>query len=502
MKIKIFNRKNLIVAIAGFLFIAQSGCKKHLDINHDPNFPTLDQGNPSLVFPVGVLATIGETGGDLAIAGGLLSQFFAQASLAQQYTDVDSYNMPTTDRFVNGPWDLIYPSGLKNFQYVIDHAKASGDWNFYLLGTVMKAYAAEVLVDMHDQIPYFEALQGTGNLNPKFDDGYAIYTDLLSSIDTALSKDFSASTNTAPGTQDLVFGGDMQKWKDFANTLKLKMYLRMINAHADVAMAGITALYSSGATFLTTDAAVTNFVDAPGLDNPLYEMNKRQLNTPNNLRASTTFVSWLNENNDPRIVYYYQGPTTSINQGDYQNNNATYQDAKTFRNIDHTEATDPVEFISLAESYFLQAEADVRYFGGVNAKSLYDQGVLAAFASTGNDGSSFIAPGGAYEWGNEKEGGVVLDPIAQIIRQKWASCAYGCHGIEAFFEKNRTGFPATSPVYSDDPNYIPGQLVIVKNSVLAAGQVPKRFVFPYSETTINSNAPAVVPITTPVWWGK
>lgn len=499
---KMFNKISLIIAIVACMDIALISCKKHLDVNHDPNFPTLDQGNPSLVFPVGVLATIGETGGDLAIAGGLLSQYFAQASLAQQYTDVDSYNMPTTDRFVNGPWDVMFPSGLKNFQYVIDHAKTSGDWNFYLMGTVMKAYTTEVLVDMYDKIPYFEALKGTGNLNPKFDDGYAIYTDLLSGIDTALNKDFSASTNSAPGKQDLVFGGDMQKWIDFANTLKLKMYLRMVNAHPDVAMAGITALYNDGATFLTTDAAVTNFSDAPGLDNPAYEMNKRQLNTPNNLRASTTFVSWLTANNDPRIIYYYQGNTTSVNQGDYQNNNANYQAAKTFRNTDHTEATDPVEFISLAESYFLQAEADVRYFGGNNAKSLYDQGVLAAFAETGNNGSSFIAPGGAYEWGNEKEGGVKLDPIAQIIRQKWAALAYGEHGIEAFFEKNRTGYPATSPVYSDNPNYIPGQLVVVKNSVLPSGQMPKRFVFPNSETTINTNSPALVPITTPVWWGK
>src|SRR5947207_9695831 len=154
-------------------------------------------------------------------------------------------------------------------------------------------------------------------------------------------------------------------------------------------------------------------------------MKKLQLHTPNNLRASTTFLSWLNENSDPRIVYYYQGPTTSINQGDYQNNNPTYQAAKTFRNTDHTEATDPVEFISAAESYFLQAEADVRYFGGANAKSLYDQGVLGAFAETGYDGSSFVAPVGAYEWGNEKEGGVALEPIAQIIRQKWAGLAFG-----------------------------------------------------------------------------
>ncbi len=500
---KIFRKRNLIVAGLILMYATQTGCKKQLDINHDPNFPTLDQGNPSLVFPVGVLATIGETGGDLAIAGGMLSQYFTQASLAQQYTDVDSYNMPTTDRFVNGPWDLMFPSGLKNFQYVIDHAQASENWNFYLMGTVMKAYTTEVLVDLYDQIPYSEALQGSGNLNPKFDDGYSIYTDLLKSLDTALSKDFSASTNTAPGVQDLVFNGDMEKWIEFANTLKLKMYLRMVNAHADVAMAGINSLYNSGATFLTTDAAVANFIDAPGLDNPLYEMNKRQLNTPNNLRASTTFVSWLVENNDPRITYYFQvNNPNSINQGDFTNNNSTYQSASTFRNSDHSEATDPVEFISLAESYFLQAEADERYFGGTNAKSLYDQGVLAAFAATGDNGTSFVAPGGAYEWGNEKEDGVTLGPIEQIIRQKWASCAFGCHGIEAFFEKNRTGFPASSSVYSTDPNYIPGQLVIVKNSVLPPGQVPKRLVFPYTETTINNNSPAVVPITTPVWWGQ
>jgi hypothetical protein len=317
-----------------------------------------------------------------------------------------------------------------------------------------------------------------------------------------LGKDLTASSNSVPGAQDLVFNGDMTKWVEFANTLKLKMYLRMVNAHPDVAQAGITALYSSGAPFLTSDASVTNFTDAPGLDNPAFEMNKRQLNTPNNLRASTTFVSWLTDNNDPRIDYFFGGPTTSINQGDYAANNASYQAAATFRLSDHSEALDPVEFISLAESYFLQAEADMRYFGGANTKALYDQGVLAAFAATGNDGSSFIAPGGAYEWGSEEEGGVPLQPLAQIIRQKWASCAYGCHGIESFFEKNRTGYPATSPVYSDDPSYVPGQLVIVKNSVLAAGQMPKRFAFPYTETTINTNSPAAVPITTPVWWGQ
>ena len=498
MKVKILNKKIFIAAgILGVFFVG-SGCKKQLDINQDPNNPTLAQGTPALVFPAAVVATAAKTGGDLALIGGLWSQYYTQSSSANQYTNFDSYNLPTTDATINSIYTVLFTNGLKNYQYVIDNAKKASDWNFYLMGTVMKAYTAGVLVDLFDKIPYSQALLGTGNLNPAFDDGYTIYTNLISSIDTALSEDFTAGTNSLPGKADLVFGGNMGQWIAFANTLKLKLYLRMINAHPDVATTGITALYTSGAAFLTTDAAVTNYVDIPNQDNPMYEQNIRALNTNSNLRASTTFVSWLKASNDPRIKDFF-GATNpnSINQGDYEQNPAVYQTSAIF-----VEApTDPVEFISAAESYFLQAEARVRYFGSGGAQALYESGVTAAFAAVGEDASSFIAPGGAYAWGNEFEGGVKLDSIAQIIRQKWASDVYGCHGIEAFFDKNRTGLPPTSPVYSTDINYVPGQWVIVRNSVLGAGLMPKRFVYPYNETSRNTNAPqTIVPITTGVWW--
>ncbi|HUZ60588.1 MAG TPA: SusD/RagB family nutrient-binding outer membrane lipoprotein [Hanamia sp.] len=497
MKMNIFyNQKKLIgLGLIGILLVISSGCKKQLNINQNPNFPTLAQGNPSLVFPVAVLATTGKVGGDLAIVGGMWSQYFTQAALANQYTDIDSYNMPATGIYVNQSYDIMFSSGLKNYQYVIDQSQASGDWIYYLMATVMKAYTTEVLVDLYDKIPYSDALKGAGDLNPKFDEGDSIYQDLLSSIDTALSKDFTASTNSVPGTQDLIFNGNLNNWIEFANTLKLKMYLRMVNANPSEAEAGITAMYNNGATFLNEDAAVTNFTNAPGLDNPFFEQNQRQLNTTTNIRASTTFVSWLEANHDPRIEYYFGSATpNSINQGDYHGSDPSYQTAPVFAQS----PTDPVEFISLPESYFLQAEADLRYFGGLNTQFLYNQGVLAAFAQLGLDGSSFIAPGGAYAF---PVSGTMDQKLEAIIVQKWASCAYGCHGIEAYFEKNRTGYPVSSPVYSTDPSYIPGQLVIAKNSVLPAGMVPKRFVFPYDETSRNTNSPAPVPSTTKVWWG-
>jgi len=359
----------------------------------------------------------------------------------------------------------------------------------------MKAYTAEVLVDLYDKVPYFEALQGTSNLNPHFDDGYTVYEDLLKGIDSALGKDFSASTNTVPGTADLVFGGDMNKWKRFAYTLELKIYLRMINAKPSEAQSGVQKLYTAGGTFLQNDAGVFGFTDAPGQDNPLYEQNVRELNTSTNLRASRTFVSFLRANSDTRIISYF-GSTTpnSINQGDYLGTDPTYSSAAVFVQ----KPTDPVVFISYAESLFLQAEARERFYGGDQSQQLYNSGVIASFSSVGQNGATYVAPGGVYVY---PTAGTLDQKIEAITTQKWASLPYGVHFIEGFFEKQRTGFPRSSTVYSTDPSYVPGQFVVSKNSVLGQS-LPRRLTFPDVEVSRNSNAPSLVPITTSVWWAK
>jgi hypothetical protein len=182
-----------------------------------------------------------------------------------------------------------------------------------------------------------------------------------------------------------------------------------------------------------------------------------------------------------------------IDQGNYLSNNPVYKTATTF--VQH--ATDPVQFISGPESYFMQAEARERYYGGDQAQALYNAGVEAAFAVYGFDATSYIAPGGAYEY---PTGGTLDEKIDAIITQKWASMP-GSHSLEAWMERNRTGFPKTSPVYSTDPTYIAGQFVVSATSVIG-NAFPKRIVFPDNERTRNTNTPAQVPITTPVWWGQ
>ncbi len=499
MKMRILRRPIVSVFLLSALFLG-SACKKQLDINVDPTLPAYNLGTPKLVFPAAVLATAGRTGGDLAILGGIWGQYVTQSAVSNQYKYIDAYNVKNTD--LNGQYSGLYAGGLKNYQFVIDKARASQDWNFFLMATVMKAYTTEVLVDLYDQIPYFQALQGASNLNPKFDDGYTIYRDLLSSLDSALTKDFSASSNTIlAGTPDanvdLVFAGNINSWKQFAYTLELKMYLRMVNAKPDDAKTGVQKLYAANATFLTSNAAISSFTDATSKSNPLYEQNIRQLNSPDNLRASRTMVSFLQAKSDPRIVAYYGSTTAgSINQGDYAGTDASYPTAA--RLVE--KATDPVVFISAAESNLLQAEARERYYAGDFSRSFYNTGVLAAFTAFGSNGATFVATGGAYEY--PAAGAALETKIEAISVQKWISFAYGVHFLEGFFEKNRTGYPRTSTVYSTDANYVPGQFVISKNSVLTGGQLPKRLVFPDVEKSRNTSTPAAVPINTPVWWAK
>jgi hypothetical protein len=482
-------KKSLYIFVTAFS-VTLFGCKKQLDINVDPNYPLVTQGSPKLVFPAAVMSTVGRVGGELNIIGGIWSQFYTQSWSSSQYRTIDAYNLQSSD--YTGSYSELFSGGLNNYQYVLDSAKAQGDWNFYLMGTVMKAYTVQVLADLYDKIPYSQSLQGKANLNPAFDDGYSIYTDLLGKIDDALGKDFTATTNTDPGTSDLIFGGDMDKWTQFANTLKLKIYLRMVNAKPAEAQAGIQKLYSDGATFLDADAAVTQFSATPDKQNPFYAYNIQRLNTTTNLRASKTFVSWLQANSDPRILFYFNSATPGVmNQGDYL---STY--GRTAVLVQ--KPTDPVELISTAESYFLQAEARLRYYSGDKTEDLYNQGVEAAFAETGKDGSSFVAPGGAYEF---PVAGSQDNKLEAIIVQKWASLAYGTHSLEAFFERNRTGYPKTSAVYSNVAGYIPGQLVYSPTGV-TGGAFPKRLVYPNVERSRNKNTPAEVPLTTPVWWAK
>jgi len=487
-------KKIAIVFIAVLTFGIVS-CSDFLDVNTDPNnAPT---STPALTLPAAIASSASCFAGYYNILGGFWVQYWTQDNGSNQYKDIDAYNIQQST--LNTTFSEMYSGALNDYKFVREQSKATGDWNLYLMGTVMQAYSFQLLADIYDQIPLDEALQGAGNPNPHYLSGQQVYDTLIARIDDALSKDFSALTNTNPGESDILFGGNISKWKRFANTLKLKIYLRQIYARPDVADAGIKALFSSGATFLEDDAAMTQFIDQENKSNPLYEMDQRKLNTKQNIKGSKTFIDFLLDAQDPRIgkLFIPNAKKTFIGlpQGDFGVPTTVIDPATICRA--RITATEPVYFLSKAESYFLQSEAAARGYGG-DDEALYVSGISASFdqLDTLDASATLTAPGGPYAYPSS---GNFDAKLKAIITQKWIALA-GFEGAEAFSERNRTHYPAYSDVTYGDSGYELGDLVYPIGGVTGTGIFPKRLLFPETERTRNINTPAQVPATTKIWW--
>jgi hypothetical protein len=464
-----------------------SSCQDFLDVNNDPN--KANTATPALTLSAGI-ASATRLGVYYNIMGGMWVEYWTQDNGSNQYKAFDAFNIQQTTN--NTEYNELYSGSLEDLEYTRKSAKASGDWNLYLMGTVMQAYVFQMLVDLYDEIPFDEALQGSLNTKPNFRPGPEVYDSLIARLDYALSKDFTLLTNTDPGIADFVFSGDVDQWKKFANTLKLKIYLRQVYARPDVASAGIQAMYASGAEFLDTDAAMTQFVDQENKSNPLYETDQRKTNTKQNIKASKTFMDWLQANDDPRVDELFIAGTSGqrgLEQGNFGVPTTVIVPATISRAL--INATDPVYFISESESYFLQAEAALRGYSGESAATLYTKGVDAAFERFD------LSNPGIYPYPN----GTTEENLEAIATQKWAAFA-GIEGLEAFFERNRLGYPEYNNGGYTSPDYQVGQLVYPIGGSTGVGNYPKRLLFPQTERTRNPNTPAEVPFTSKVWWDK
>jgi hypothetical protein len=320
-----------------------------------------------------------------------------------------------------------------------------------------------------------------------------VYDSLIVRLNKALALPLAPSL---PATQgDVVFGGNLEQWVQFANTLKLKIYLRQVYARPEVAQAGISALYAAGANFLASDASLDFFRDATSQRNPLFEQDQSTaLNTNQNLRAATTLFTFLQANGDPRLeANYIPGTTGQKAMEPGTSSIPTTQLAPASVSRARINPTDPVYFISLPESYFLQAEAVLRGLGAGNAETLYNQGIDASFAQMG-----VTRPAGLYPF---PATGTFEEQLEAIIQQKWVALAGTKQGLEAFLERNRTNYPRTSPVRATNAAYVPGQITFPVEAVTPGQTFPKRLIWPSYERTRNRvNTPAQEPVTKEVWW--
>jgi hypothetical protein len=501
---------NIGMAVA-LTFFATSCGKDFLDVNTDPNNANVVE--PELVLPAAISSSSSAIGGEYAILGGIWSQYWTQNNGSNQYKTIDAFNLRPLD--FNARWQEMFAGALNDYKYVKTKATAANNWNLNLIATLMQSYSYQVLADLYDQIPFDESLKGDeDNLNPVYASGQQVYDGLITRIDEAMQKPVGG--NASAGGSDVIFGGAMNQWVRFGNTLKLKIYLRQSEARPSVAEAGVRALYSGGGNFLNVAAAQTGWQDQTNKRNPLYEMDQSPaLNTNQNLKASNTLFSFLVAKNDPRLeALYWPGSAgqKGMEQGNF--NASTTALVPTTVSRARITPTAPVYYFSAAEVLFLQAEAAVRGWGSGDAEILYENGVRASFAQLATEMASSFPGDTTFVNINQAVANTLLDStyafpasgtqaqkLEAIITQKWVALAGTYQGLEAFLERNRTDIPKTSAVpRTTSAGYIPSQFVFPIEAVTPPGKFAKRLIFPEFERTRNTNTPAQVPLTTNVWW--
>jgi len=490
MKTKIQKSKYtlLLVLLIGILGI--SGCKKFLDINQNPNNP--DTAEPSLLLPT-VEAAVGQiVGNGFQVYGGMWSQYWTQSPNSSQYKTIDQYNLANTafDR----PWLTLYRNALINCNLIIN-SKGSSLESMKGMAYILKAYTYQLTTDAFGDVPLSQALNPSLYGSPKYDSQALVYDSIFNYIDKGVALLGVASTS--PGAQDIIFQGDVPSWKAFANTLKLRAYLRIVKADPTKASAGIKALYATNPTFLTKDAAI-KYSSIGGNENPLYN-EMLALGKVQNLVASSTAFNAFKRNSDPRVSKFYDladGQTTlnAIAQGTFATSGVvkvvSIPSTLTGGNAANSgSATAPVKLISLSESFFLQAEAVARTYATGTVSTLLNSGVQASFVATGLTAADATAYFAAAPDGQAALTAATTpeDLVKVIVTQKYyAMC--GTQGFEAWTEYRRTGYPDF--------------LVVSAASNIGAGRTPLRLLYSSAESTSNLNFPGNVVIYTPVWWDK
>ncbi len=470
----IMKRSILFRATALVALLVLGGCGDGLtDLNENPNGPT--EVDARYLFPNATIDAVG-----LAFGTSLnmdLTELWVQHFAESQYSTEDRYDL--ADSRVSGLWSGFYAGPLQDFYQVIQKGEAAGQPNVAALGRIMQSWTFSIVTDLWGDVGYSDALQGLRNpenMTPAYDPQQAIYAGMLEELKRAsagLDPDAPAF-----GAADLIYGGDVARWHRFANSLRLRLAMRLSEADPATAKLEFTAALADGVFESNDDNAALVYLDDGINVNPIFDYQRSR----DDHAVSATLVNTLQARLDPRLAVY----ANENEFGTYAGMpNGTTDPEIPFDSISRigdafASPTSPAVLMSYAEVLFLRAEAAARGWIAGDPAALYRAAITASMEQ--------------YDIGNAEISEYLAQPtvaytgLRSIGVQKWIAL-YG-NGPEAYAEWRRTGYPVLEP----GPDAL-------------ADAIPVRLPYPSSEQSLNStNLQAAISrqggatMSDPLWW--
>lgn len=417
-------------------------------------------------------------------------------------------------------FNLLYGGVMVNWAKI----KASTQFSFpdqYAVAQIIKIEAFHRTTDMYGPLPYFKA--GTG-IAAVYDAQDAIYLSFFKELDSAIAilKPYAVQNARPLALYDAVYSGNPAKWIKFANSLKLRLALRIAYANPTLAKQYAESAVSDSYGVITDngDNALMNGTPSQIFENPLKGLSSGY----NEARMSANMESFLNGYNDPRKTFYFFPSTISSDPSNtYRGirNGITITNQAPYNAFSILQSNFKVCWLVASETYFLRAEGALRGWNmGGTAQSLYEAGVQTSFDQwTAGSAAAYLQNNtnipaqykDPVNSSNNVTTGTSLSTIKikwneadnfeskleRIITQKWIG-NYP-NGQEAWSEFRRTGYPKLFPVVTNNS----GGTV---NTALQIRRIP----YPQSEYQTNSkNVNAGVALLggadnggTKLWWDK
>ena len=380
---KILKNTKYRIAVL-FTAMLLTGCDDYLEVNDDKDAPTK--------APLGALLTNTQ----VSVGASVDFQFYA-GDILQVYThqmvvreEQDQYGTKVDNINLNNEWENTYLA-LTDIETLISQGTEEGALVYVGIAQMEKAYLMATAVDIWGDVPYTEATQLESNITtPKFDNQQEIYASILELIQTAKTN-LASGAGTAPGDDDLFYGGDIDKWIRFANTFKFKLY-NQIRSTPLFNAADFAALVSEN-NFFESSEDDFEFKHTTNTS-PSDERNRFFIESYGSTQFSTYMSPWFYEilkgvnpnihtgNPDPRMPYYFynqlQPEEFPIDQGDPATGNpkADYWDKETGFFTIRFGSTGPWRDSSAERSY--------TYPGIFPCGGRYNDGQIYASPSTGS----------------------------------------------------------------------------------------------------------------------